>query len=1019
MKRLLALLLSLIYLTASAQVEHSIVLDSNSFRAVQTDALTGVNIDPIGMDLSRQPCARVKIFFHRMTREQMEQLEPKFPSGTIDCIKRKVADDNTVLILEFTAKPSTKFYLNHPTFGVSNEVEFDFEGGREYQLEASLNQTFSIVVNSNEPNVDIYLDNRYRGQTDASNSLTIKDVMIGAHKLKVTYGSISYEQEIDVNSGSISFRQDVNKAANKPQYVVFAVEPKNSAVTIDGQLYVAEDGVVVALLQNGQHNYKVEARGYHSQSGTVTVAGAKIERAITLKEDFATVTLTAESGADIYVNDKKVGTTSWSGRLNSGLYIFEARKSGYRTQSLTRQITSDSPAQSFALPALEPIYGSADITSTPPMADITIDGKSVGRTPLQLDNLLVGEHKLTVSKSDYQPYAATITIAEGKTATVNATLTKQSTQTTSTSTQPTITKSLVKRGSITTAPYKIGDYYNDGKKEGVVFEVSADGRSGKIVSMKQSAKLRWFGSYINISRSKIGADSDVDGMYNMEKVMAISGWQDTYPAFKWCADLGKGWYLPSIEELKKILFRADFDIINTTIKSKGGTPIDGNNFYWSSTEATHFYGGKPYQGAKYAGANIERVIFVSCDYCVRAVAKFEDVSNVQQNLTAVKTYKVGDYYNDGKKEGIVFEVWDDGKSGKIVSTVQADLYLQGDPLWGGTSSECTTFLGAEDCTYGMSNQRVIQSRPDWEKNYPMFKWCADLGEGWYLPAIDELIKLTLDDVVYQKVNSTLNLMGKTPLNQRGTKSIYISSTECRYASLKSGNTTKNHTHYYSCWYTSSLLKMYNFIIKCGITSGDVRAVAVFGDINSANRVVEPNFRDRKPTKAPYKVGDYYNENGKEGVVFEVGANGYSGKIVALNKIKSTSWCSDDKKCKKIVGASSRSDGEENMRAVQQQKKWQEYYPAFAACADLGSGWYIPAINELNAIFAVKNKIDFTLVSKGVEQLYIANVSSDIAISSTESDSPTGIWYLFLYYSQPRTSSMHKRLSGSVYPVAKF
>ena len=834
MKRLLALLLSLIYLTASAQVEHFIVIDSNSFRAVQTDALTGVNIDPIGMDSSRQPCARVKIFFHRMTREQIEQLEPVFPSGTIDCIKLKVADDNTVFILEFTAKPSTKFYLNHPTFGVSNEVEFDFEGGREYQLEASLNQTFSIVVNSNKPNVDIYLDNRYRGQTDSSNSLTIKDVMIGGHKLKVTYSSVSYEQEIDVNSGSISFRQDVNKAANKPQYVVFAVEPKNSAVTIDGQLYVAEDGVVVALLQNGQHNYKVEARGYHSQSGTVTVAGQKIERAITLKEDFATVALTAESGADIYVNDKKVGTTSWSGRLNSGLYIFEARKSGYRTQSLTRQITSDSPAQSFALPTLEPIYGSADITSTPPMADITIDGKGVGRTPLQLDNLLVGEHKLTVSKSDYQPYTATITIAEGKTATVNVALTKQSTQTTSTSTQSTITKSLVKRGSITTAPYKIGDYYND-----------------------------------------------------------------------------------------------------------------------------------------------------------------------------------------GKKEGVVFEVWDDGKSGKIVSTVQADLYLQGDPLWGGTSSECTTFLGAEDCTYGMSNQRVIQSRPDWEKNYPMFKWCADLGEGWYLPAIDELIKLTLDDVVYQKVNSTLNLMGKTPLNQRGTKSIYISSTECRYASLKLGNTTKKHTHYYSCWYTSSLLKMYNFIIKCGITSGDVRAVAVFGDINSANRVVEPNFRDRKPTKAPYKVGDYYNENGKEGVVFEVGANGYSGKIVALNKIKSTSWCSDDKKCKKIVGASSRSNGEENMRAVQQQKKWREYYPAFAACADLGGGWYIPAINELNAIFAVKNKIDFTLVSKGVEQLYIANVSSDIAISSTESDSPTGIWYLFLYYSQPRTSSMHKRLSGSVYPVAKF
>ena len=130
MKRLLSLLsLVAVALTATAQIEHSIVLDSNTFRVVQTDALTGVSVDPIGMDSSRQPCARVKIFFHRMTSEQIAELEPVFPSGTIDCTKCKVADGNTVLILEFTAKPRAKFYLKHPTFGTSNEVEFNFANG--------------------------------------------------------------------------------------------------------------------------------------------------------------------------------------------------------------------------------------------------------------------------------------------------------------------------------------------------------------------------------------------------------------------------------------------------------------------------------------------------------------------------------------------------------------------------------------------------------------------------------------------------------------------------------------------------------------------------------------------------------------------------------------------------------------------------------------------------------------------------------------------------------------------------
>ena len=73
MKKILAILLTIfLCATATAQMENSIVLDTKSFRAVQTDALTGVNIDPIGVDHSRQACARVKIKFDRMNKAQIE-----------------------------------------------------------------------------------------------------------------------------------------------------------------------------------------------------------------------------------------------------------------------------------------------------------------------------------------------------------------------------------------------------------------------------------------------------------------------------------------------------------------------------------------------------------------------------------------------------------------------------------------------------------------------------------------------------------------------------------------------------------------------------------------------------------------------------------------------------------------------------------------------------------------------------------------------------------------------------------
>ncbi|MBQ2424800.1 MAG: PEGA domain-containing protein, partial [Alistipes sp.] len=424
MRRVLILLLcAAICFTATAQMETSIVVDGGSLRAVQTDALTGVNIDPIGLDHSRQACARVKIKFDRMTKAQIDALVVKMRSNT-DLTKQKVADYyENVLILEMTAKPNTRFYFYSPEFGESNEVTLNLEGNREYEMLASLNQTFSIVINSNVVGANVYIDGAFKGKTDDNFSCTVSDVMIGGHTLKLTYGSVSHKQGIEVNKSSISFRQNVDTAASQPQFVVFAVEPQSAVVTIEGKHYSLTDGAMRLVLESGTYNYTVSAAGYHSQSGTFTVAGSKVTKQIALTADVATVTLTVADNAEIWVNGEKVGNSHWSGKLNSGTYIFEAKKAGHSTTTTSKHITSDNPQQSYTLDSPKPLFGSLIVDGSPLMADVAIDGVGVGQMPLSLDNLLVGQHKITVSKSGYQPYTTTVTIAEGETATLNAALT--------------------------------------------------------------------------------------------------------------------------------------------------------------------------------------------------------------------------------------------------------------------------------------------------------------------------------------------------------------------------------------------------------------------------------------------------------------------------------------------------------------------------------------------------------------------------------------------------------------------
>ena len=96
-------------------------------------------------------------------------------------------------------------------------------------------------------------------------------------------------------------------------------------------------------------------------------------------------------------------------------------------------------------------------------------------------------------------------------------------------------------------------------------------------------------------------------------------------------------------------------------------------------------------------------------------------------------YQVGDYYHREGKEGVVFWVDDSGRHGKILSLNESPSDLP----WC-AAEKYGLLIGASSETDGAYNLRKIQARPHWRENYPAAAWCADLGNGWYLPAEEEL-----------------------------------------------------------------------------------------------------------------------------------------------------------------------------------------------------------------------------------------------------------------------------------------
>lgn len=114
----------------------------------------------------------------------------------------------------------------------------------------------------------------------------------------------------------------------------------------------------------------------------------------------------------------------------------------------------------------------------------------------------------------------------------------------------------------------------------------------------------------------------------------------------------------------------------------------------------------------------------------------------------------------------------------------------------------------------------------------------------------------------------------------------------------------------------------------------------------------------------YQVGDYYDDDTKQGVVFEVDGLGRHGKIVGLNEVK-LQWCTSEEYKRKVkTGTTDKDDGRNNQVRIQQIADWRSKYPAFAWCANQGEGWYLPALNEIEKIYWVKDKVNRTLARKG-------------------------------------------------------
>jgi formylglycine-generating enzyme required for sulfatase activity len=147
------------------------------------------------------------------------------------------------------------------------------------------------------------------------------------------------------------------------------------------------------------HSLHVEGLGTHQ------------ELELTLTPAWAPVTVeSTTAGTGLWVDGEPRGELPLTVDLDAGTRRIEVRAPGYKPQRREIEVVPDQPRR-LAIGALEPADGTLVLTSRPSGANVAIDGRYAGRTPLSAALTPGEDHRVTLSKRGHRSATRSVSLS--------------------------------------------------------------------------------------------------------------------------------------------------------------------------------------------------------------------------------------------------------------------------------------------------------------------------------------------------------------------------------------------------------------------------------------------------------------------------------------------------------------------------------------------------------------------------------------------------------------------------------
>ena len=404
-KRISVLLLLVCSISALSAQDISV----SSFRALEND-LTANTHGTMEKDFNGETAALIKV----MTTEQGFA----FDGGMVGIVKTKQGIGEVWVYVPHGIK---KITIQHPRLGVLRDYFFpiSIEKARTYEMKLTTGTVTTTVSRSASKQYVMF-------NVSPATAIVELDgipleVVDGYAEKSMAYGTYDYRvscanYHTEAGKLTVSSEGKVEKSISlRPNFgwIDFRAtsDHHGAHVYIDGER-IGQLPLKSDVLKSGTYKVKVLKPLYKPFEQQVTVTDNNTTTLnVVLVPNFTNITLTTDAESEIWIDGRQRGKGKCTLNLELGEYTVEVKRPSHRTVSDVITI-SELTDRTIQLSSPTPIYGIMDISSTPSRATVLVDGVEVGQTPLILDNVIVGERKVTLKKEGYEPYEKTVTLTE-------------------------------------------------------------------------------------------------------------------------------------------------------------------------------------------------------------------------------------------------------------------------------------------------------------------------------------------------------------------------------------------------------------------------------------------------------------------------------------------------------------------------------------------------------------------------------------------------------------------------------